>query len=162
MLEVPLIYIKDKQAFRKIGGTLKILGNAVEIARKLSAKYKLIHVIDLDLEKGITTNFDIYDKLTYFVNIQVECNDEKIAERLLNLKARVVVKLPTKLPLEKWNERLLVGVIKNSEDAAGVHDVILMNPTIEKIKKYKEKRIMVFKEKWDKKTDVWAVILQEF
>jgi len=162
MLEVPLIYIKDKQAFRKINGTLKILGNAVEIARKLSAKYKLIHVIDLELEKGITTNFDIYDKLTYFVNIQVECNDEKIAERLLELKARVVLKLPTKLPLEKWNERLLVGIIKNTEDASGVHDVILMNPTKNKIEKYKEKRVMVFKEKWDKKIKVWAVISREF
>jgi len=162
MLEVPLIYIKDKQAFTKVNGTLKIIGSAVEAVRKLSGDYKLIHIVDRDLEKGITTNFDIYDKLTYFINIQVECNDEKIAERLLELKARVVLKLPTKLPLEKWNERLLVGVIGDDEDAAGVHDVILLNPTKERIEKYKEKRVMVFKKKWDKKTEVWAVILQEF
>lgn len=162
MLEVPLIYIKDKQAFRKINGTLKILGNAVEIARKLSREYKLIHIIDLDLKKGNNANFDIYDKLTYFINIQVECDEEKTIERLFGLKARVVVKLPTKLPLEKWNERLLVGVIKNNEDASGVHDVIILNPTKERMEKYKEKRIIVYNEKWDKKTKVWGVILQEF
>ncbi len=164
MLEIPLIYIKDKQAFQKTGGALKILGNAVEVARRFSEKYKLIHIVDLELEKGITTNFDIYDKLTYFINIQVECDDEKIIKHLLGLKARVVIKLPTELPSEKWNKRLLVGMVEDSEDAGAVHDVILKNPTKDKIKKYEKqgKRIILFQEKWDKKTEVWAVILQEF
>ena len=160
MLEVPILYLRDKQAFKKTNGTLRILGNAVEVAKKLGEKYKLLHIIDLDLKKGSTANFDIYDKLTYFTNIQVECENEIAAERLLELKARIVLQLPTKLPLEKWNKRLLVGIVTGKEDAGKVHDVILKNPTKENIEKYKGNRIMVFEEKWDKKIEVWAVILQ--
>ncbi len=147
--------MRDKQFYAKQKGVLRLLGNAVEIAKRLSGKYELLHIIDLNLQKGDTANFDVYDKLTYFIHIQVECENEKMAERLLEIKARVVLKLPTKLPIEKWNERLLVGVVSEKEDAEGVHDVILENPTKEKMEKYREKRIMVFEGSKEK---AWGVI----
>jgi uncharacterized protein related to proFAR isomerase len=75
MIRIPLVYLKDKQFYVKQKGVLRILGNAVEIAKELGSRYRLLHIVDLDLKKGSTANFDIYDKLTYFVNIQVECED---------------------------------------------------------------------------------------
>jgi uncharacterized protein related to proFAR isomerase len=167
-IKVPVIYIKDKQAFAKKAGALRFLGNATETAKKLSKQYKLLHIIDLDLNNGNESNFDIYDKLTYFINIQVECTDnisEKIIERLLELKARVVLKLPAAF-LEKFEkqERLLVGIVSSEEDASMVHDVLLLNPTKESIRKYSRqgKRIMLYESNWDKKTEIWAIILPEY
>ncbi|MEM2908593.1 MAG: hypothetical protein QW590_03550 [Candidatus Bilamarchaeaceae archaeon] len=163
ILKVPVIYIKDKQAFEKYAGTLRLLGSAPEIARELSKKYRLLHVVDLDLKGGSLANFDIYDKLTYFIHIQVECSNESAARRLLQLNARIVVELPTKLPLEEWNKRLLVGIVSGDEDAALVHDVIIRNPSKEKIDKYRSqgKRIMLYENEWDQKEDIWAVILSK-
>ncbi len=158
MIRIPLLYVRDKQFYVKQNGILRLLGNAVEVAKKLGGQYTLLHLIDLNLKKGNVANFDVYDKMTYFVHIQVECDNEKMAERLLKIKARVVLHLPTELPIEKWNERLLVGIVTGSEDASGVHDVILKNPTKEKTKKYKKKRIIVFENELEEKTKVWAVI----
>lgn len=155
MMRIPLVYMRDKQFYAKQKGVLRILGNAVEIAKKVSGEYELLHIIDLNLQKGSTANSDVYDKLTYFTHIQVECENEKMAERLLGIKARVVLKLPTELPIEKWNERLLVGIVTGKEDAKGVHDVILKNPTKEKMEKYKDKRVMVFEKSKEK---AWGVI----
>jgi hypothetical protein len=73
-----------------------------------------------------------------------------------------VLQLPTKLPVEKWNRRLLVGIAKGKEDASGVHDVILENPDMEKMEKYKGNRIMIFENEWDGKTKVWGIILTVF
>lgn len=155
MMRIPLVYMRDKQFYAKHKGVLRLIGNAVEIAKKLSEEYELLHIIDLNLNKGSTANSDVYDKLTYFTHIQVECENEKMAERLLELKARVVLKLPTKLPIERWNERLLVGIVTGKEDAEGVHDIILKNPTKEKIEKYKDKRIIVFEKSKEK---AWGII----
>lgn len=163
MLKIPVVYLKDKQAFEKKSGSLRLLGNAVEIARGLSKKYKLLHIVDLDLKNGSITNFDIYNKLTYFINIQVECDDESAAKRLLGINARIVLQLPTNLPLEKWgaHEKLLVGIVRSNENADKVHDVIIANPTEEKIEKYNKegKRILVYESEWGKTKSVWGIIL---
>ncbi|MFH1221838.1 MAG: hypothetical protein V1492_02000 [Candidatus Micrarchaeota archaeon] len=161
MLKVPVVYLKDKQAFEKRTGAMRLLGSAVEVVKKLGKKHELVHLIDLELQKGSMANFDTYDKLTYFTHIQVECEDRIAVERLLALKARVVVQLPSKLPLEKYNKKLLVGIASGTEDASAVGDVLLENPSIAKIALYEKqgKRIMLHEKEWDKKTKVWALIL---
>lgn len=162
MLMVPVIYIKDKQAFSKSGGTLKLLGPAVETIKKLSQKYELFHIIDLDLKKGNLTNFDVYDKLTYSTHIEVECEKEEIVERLLGINARAVIELPSQMNLDKFNKKLLVGVVRDKDtDVSKVNDVIIENAEKDAISYYqnKGKRIMLREDKWDKKTKVWAVIL---
>lgn len=167
-LKVPIIYIKDKQAFANADGIMRLLGPAVETIKKLAEKYGLFHIIDLDLKNGNWANFDIYDKLTYFTHIQIECEDENAIERLLKINARVVVHLPTRLPLERWNRRLLAGIAESASDnISGVNDVIIAcdhEKTIAEIMKKcarEKKRVMIPEKKWGKKTKVWAVILNE-
>ncbi|MFN7088852.1 MAG: hypothetical protein ACK4NX_03515, partial [Candidatus Paceibacteria bacterium] len=64
---------------------------------------KLLHIVDLDAKKALTTNFDVYDKLTYFINIEVDgISNSKFMEKLLEINARVVVELPTAINLKKW------------------------------------------------------------
>lgn len=164
---VPTIYIKDKQAFSKEGGMMRLLGPAVEMIRQLSQKYRLFHIIDLDLKKGSTANFDIYDKLTYFAHIQVECDDEKAIEKLIDVNARAVVRLPTALNLGKWNKKLLVGIVESpGEDISGVNDVIIAGgdekTAMEIMKKCEKegKRIMLCAAgRYGGEKKAWAIIL---
>jgi uncharacterized protein related to proFAR isomerase len=169
--DIPFFIVKDKQAFRKDEGRLRQIGSPTQIVRKLAdSGAKLIHIIDMDAKKGITTNMDIYDKLTYFVNIEVECSEKAdMIERLIHVKARVVLELSTKRDLLKWkeHERLMVGMVKPdySQDAEGVHDVIIEdanNATIERFDKL-GKRIIVFETDHRKldtehKKLVWGVL----
>lgn len=120
MLKIPLIYLKDKQAFTKEDGTLKFLGKPADLAREWKKEgVKLIHVIDLDAMNKNSVNFDIYDTLTYFINVEIEgITDEKAIKKLLEINARVVVELPTNFKLSKFSDkkRLLVGKITNQKD----------------------------------------------
>jgi len=147
MIRIPLVYLKDKQFYVKHKRILRLMGNAVETAKRLSREYRLIHIVDLDLKNGSTANFDTYDKMTYFVNIEVECIENKgFVERLLKLKSRAVLDLPTKLDLGKWkkHERLLVGKITAgyTGNAEGVHDVIIEKT--EDAEKFRGKRIIAY------------------
>jgi uncharacterized protein related to proFAR isomerase len=152
VLEIPVIYVKDKQAFTKKDGIMKILGNPVHVARDYASKgTKLIHIIDEDVKKGLTNNLDIYDKLTFFINIEVECGDHiEIIDKLLAKKARVVLRLPTNLDLSLWadHERLLVGIVdaKYTGKANGVHDVIIEEADEKLVKKFQDlgKRVIAF------------------
>jgi uncharacterized protein related to proFAR isomerase len=159
-LEIPVIYVKDKQAFTKTDGIMKLLGNPLIIAKDQAKKgIKLIHIIDEDAKRGLATNLDIYDKLTFFINVQVECGEhEEIIEKLLRLKARVVLHLPTKLDLSIWqeHERLLVGIVNRDYEgsAEGVYDLIVEGADEAKVKQFQDlgKRIMINEE--DKKSSM--------
>ena len=161
-MEIPLIYLKDKQAFVKKEKTMRFVGKPIDIAKKLKDKgCVLLHVVDLDAKKGSETNFDVYDKLTFFINIEVECGEkEHFIKRLLEIKARAVINLPSKLNLEKFAEhkRLLVGKIKKdySGDATEVHDIILEKPTKELLSKFKKRRLILYDYKGKEK--VWGII----
>lgn len=114
-MEVPVIHVKGKQAFRKEMGSMRLLGNAANLIRKLSDEYSLFHIVDLDALNGNKSNFDLYDNLTYFTHVQVECRPEpKMVEALLGFEARVVVDLPSELDFEKFGKKrsLLVGRVK--------------------------------------------------
>lgn len=160
-MKIPLIYLKDKQFFVKKEGTMRLLGRPVETAKKLKEQgYILLHIVDLDAKTE--TNFDVYDKLTYFINIQVECGkNENLIKRLLDVNARVVVDLPTEINLEKYKEkrRLLVGRIgKNYQgNAENVYDVILAKPSSDLFSKFRNKRLIVY-EDYKGKEKVWGII----
>lgn len=162
-MKIPLIYLKDKQAFSKRKGVMYLLGNPVETAKKLKNEgYILIHIIDLDAKKGMETNFDVYDKLTYFINIEAECgNHERFIKRLLEIKTRVVINLPSEIDLKKYSEhkRLLVGKIGKdySGNAEEVHDLILEEPTEKLFSRFKDRRLIVY-EKYKGKEKVWGII----
>jgi len=170
-LDIPLFYVKDKQAYKKAEGTLRSIGNPSQIARKLSESgAKLIHIVDLDAKKGSSSNLDIYDGLTYFVNIEVECSeDEKLVEKLLSKKSRVVITLPAKTALSRWekNERLIVGIAgpDYKGDAEGAHDIIIESAGDPEVERFSRlgKRVIVHESDYPKlKTGnrklVWGVL----
>jgi uncharacterized protein related to proFAR isomerase len=163
--------VKDKQAYRMDHGALRSIGNPPQLARKLSEEgAKLIHIADLDARRGTTSNMDIYDKLTYFVNIEVECNAEKdMVTRLVAVKARAAIELGPKTDLSQWkkSERLLVGIVKSDYrgGAEGVHDVILEGATDESLGRFLKlgKRVIVHEADYGKldtgnRKLVWGVL----
>ena len=160
-MKIPLIYIKDKQVFTKKQGILKFIGKPIDIAKKLQEDgYKLIHIVDEDALSGFSTNFDVYDSLTYFINIQVECAPKaELVKKLLSVRARVVIS-PGKLDLSGIKEKnLMVAKIKGKTDASlqDFHDLILEDE--EAIKEYSDsgKRIMLYE-----KGKAWGIIISSF
>ena len=162
-MEIPLIYLKDKQAFTKNEGSMRLLGKPLDLAKKMKdTGYLLIHIVDLDAKKGMETNFDVYDKLTFFINIEVECGEnERFVKRLIEIKSRVVLDLPSKLDLGKFAEhkRLIVGKIKKdyAGDAKEVHDIILEGPTKELFSRFKSRRLIVY-DNYKGKEKIWGTI----
>ncbi|MGB9719611.1 MAG: hypothetical protein ACPL06_03395 [Candidatus Anstonellales archaeon] len=138
-MKVISFLLKDKQFFAWSDG-LKLVGNPVSKAKELRERgIKLLHIKDADIKT--MNNFDIYDKLTYIINVQVEAPcDGKIIKRLLEVKARVVVELPCAL-LEKFKEskKLLVGKVRdwgNTDGIEFVNDVIVFSESeIEKVER---------------------------
>jgi len=166
-LRIPLIYIKDKQAFRKEDTLLRFIGSPVELARKFKKEgYKLIHIVDLDALSGVSTNLDIYDSLTYIINVQVECApDEGLVKKLLSLKCRVVL-LPSSLDLSALREKkLLVAKVSKQEDVGDFHDVVVEDADDALVKTFASmgKRVMIYEKDHEKvKEKVWGVIVSSF
>ena len=171
ILKAKQVYLKEKQFFIKENGIMRFFGKPIETAKKLKELgYDLLNIIDLDAENGSLSNFDVYDKLTYFLHIQVEIGKESaLLEKLLKINARVVVNLPTKFDLKKVakNKSLLVGKIKNDykgtkDDEDYVQDILIENATLETIKKLSiaGKRILLYKKDFSKDMEkfVFAVI----
>jgi len=162
-LTVPVIHLKDKQAFEKSEGILRLKGNPVGLIKKMKDEgIKLVHIIDQDAINGLKTNLDIYNALTFVLNIEVEgVKDEKMIEKLLSMNARIVFELPSKFDLKKWKNkiRLLVGKIPENYEgnAEEVYDVIV-EKDIEKFKKL-GKRVIIYKKNYKKSMDVFAVLI---
>ncbi|MFH2106846.1 MAG: HisA/HisF-related TIM barrel protein [Candidatus Micrarchaeota archaeon] len=150
-LKIPVMYVKDKQAFTMRREVLKLIGKPIDLAKKMKEDgVKLIHIIDLDAEKGNTTNFDMYNKITYFLNIEIETNNEKAIHQLLGIRCRIVVKLPSKLDLGKLEKRLLVGRVDSKDiDTRKVYDVIVNKEEL--IGRFKNRTI--FDGKLDEKSE---------
>ncbi len=151
-MEVPILYVKGKQAFRREMGSMRLLGNAANLIRKLSDEYSLFHIVDLDALKGNKSNFDLYDHLTYFTHVQVECKPEqKMIEALLSMEARVVVDLPSDLDFERFGKKsLIVGRVKTgfAEPFPPIREIILEGKDDELARRIlsEDKRLFVRKE----------------
>ena len=113
------LFIKDKQFFEMANGTLRYIGNPISFAKRLSSKYDFIHIVDKDIELpgNPLKNFDVFDKLTYIINIQVELpkgfRDKGIVNRLYSTKSRVVLPLPSfdDFLAGIENDKLLVALV---------------------------------------------------
>jgi len=167
ILNVPRIYVKGKTAYKKQLGTLKPMGNAIKIAKRLRERLgtELIHIVDLDALEGKKTNFDIYDHLTFIMYVQVEVKpDPKLIKPLLKVGARVVVDMPAKLDLSEFeeNKRLLVGRItpRSKCNLDEVYDVYLDGDSETKLKDLikKKRRVFVNKDQNTKNTRVFGRI----
>ncbi len=133
MIRIRQMLIKDKQAFSESGGMMRLIGKPVDVAKKWKEEgVEMIHAIDTDAQKGLPTNLDVYDNLTFFINVEVECAPvPEIITKLLCLKCRVV--LPQSAgPLVSGmaEKKLLVAKLppgmKADEGELGYfHDVIL-------------------------------------
>ena len=172
-LQVPLIYLRGKQLFAKDAGVMRLVGKPTDVAKKLSEKeYKLLHIIDLDSSGSISPNFDVYDDLTSFINIQVECSKGQMkiefAKSLTAIKSRVVIKLPASFDLLlSKNERLLVGRISSEYVGSvdGIYDLIIDGANDETIKRFNKtkKRLITYQKDYEKLKKenqklIWAVI----
>jgi len=166
-LSAPLIYLQGKKAYRKDLGTLRPMGSAIKVAKKLRERLgtELLHIVDLDALKGKKTNYDIYDHLTFIMYVQVEVRpDPKMVGPLLQMGARVVVDLPTKLDLKQYasNKRLIVGKIspryKGSLD--DVFDVYLDGDSQARVSELqrKKRRVLVNTTQNKKSKNVFARI----
>ena len=169
MYEIPLFIIKDKQA---LSLDMKILGKPIDICKKLQQEgHKLIHIIDKDALTGSSTNFDIYNNLTFFLNIQVEiASREEFVKKLLKINCRVVIPPNPQLDLSKESKKLLVAKFRADLDYGMLNiepfsDVILENADDDSIDLYiaKGKRIIVFesdfkKLKKEKAKKIWGVL----
>ena len=151
-MEAPLIYLKGKSAHVMAMGTLKPIGSAIKVAKKLKEEYgaQLIHIVDFDALNGNRVNYDVYDHLTFLMHIEVEVRPEPaMIKPLLDINARVVIPLPTKLDLSQFAEqkRLLVGKMspRYKGPVDGVFDIYLDGESEETVKELmkKGKRVLV-------------------
>jgi uncharacterized protein related to proFAR isomerase len=158
MLKIVLFHVKDKQAFVKLSGVPRFAGNPVEVGKKLKDEgCKLIHIIDEDALKGMTKNLDVYNALTFFINVQVECApQEEIVKKLLSLRCRVV--LPPDADISDYEEKnLLVAKLPDDYkgDAKGFNDVIVSSEDQAKRMLSLKKRVMMLGES---KQKLWGTI----
>ncbi len=146
MLEVPVVAVKDKQAFSLKKGR-RYLGGAVEVCKRLAGRYKLIHIIDEDALRGLNVNFDVYDKLTYSVHIEVEVfPDVGFLKKLVSIHARVVVE-PSALPSNAAvDKRFFVAKIsKRDKVPEAFRDILVVDlEREEEVERFKGKRILAF------------------
>lgn len=168
MLEIPLILIRHKQVFK--AGMLSMLGKPVDVAKKMKSEgCTLIHIVDEDALSGNSSNLDIYDHLTYFINVEVECaQKEEIVQRLLSLKCRVVLVPPLLPALSGFREKkLLVAKVSAAYagDLEGFHDVIVAGADDAAVERFAAmgKRVIVYRDDFEKlgakaKVMAWGAI----
>ncbi|MBU0585971.1 hypothetical protein KJ780_00510 [Candidatus Micrarchaeota archaeon] len=165
MIKGTRIILRDKLVFKEEQGTLRQTGKALDLLQNISNDTGILHIVDLNAKNGNMTNFDLYDHLTYKVNIEVECAPkEELVKKLFLLGARTVLELPCKLDLQKFNEkrRLLVGKTDGKVDER-VHDYYLESDDLEKVKELSKKgRVLIYsktiKEKEAEDAGAFALI----
>lgn len=82
------LILRDKQFYTT---DMKLMGNSVEVAKQLAKDYDLLHIRDMDMDRGVVKNLDVYDKLTYYINVQVEVHREiDELRRLVDFQVRLV------------------------------------------------------------------------
>lgn len=163
MIKIPIIYIKDKQAFSF--PNKELLGKPIDICKEYAEKkYKLIHIIDLDGLIGSATNMDIYDNLTYFINIEVEiAPKEQLLKKLLSIRARVVISQKDKDLIAKFKEKnLFVAKLEKDEiiEDTDFLDIIIQEVDEKNINRIKNKRIIIYQKDIKKLKNPWGVLLE--
>lgn len=94
---VPVLYLKGKDFFIQKNGVFVYVGNAFKYVKKNAKNYKLLHIIDEDLNTGKGSNLDFYDDATYYTHIEVEVQTFNsrilhIIDKLISFNVRIVSK----------------------------------------------------------------------
>lgn len=113
------LILKDKQFYRY---DMKLLGG-IDKVEDLKSEVTLLHIRDLDLERGKLKNLDVYDKLTYYIHVQVEIPKENNdIWQLIDLDVRLVG-----IPEQISNINKYKAIkIKSVEDLSyGIRDVVV-------------------------------------
>lgn len=137
--KIPIIYLRDKQVFKKEGGMLQFIGKPIDVAKDLKERgFQLIHIVDLDALSGLSRNLDVYDNLTYLLNVQVECaSTPSLVMKLLSLKCRVVLHPTADVSALKEKKLLVAKIPKGYEgEAEGFHDVMLDQANTEEAQRF--------------------------
>ena len=116
------VWIKDKSFFEKKGGSYRLLGNAIVVAKRYAKEYDALHIYEMD--KGLK-NFDVYDKLTTFIHVQIDRGKNfgrEEAERLYSINARIVF-----YEEAKWANPSFSILRVNEEVKTWFRDVLLRN-----------------------------------
>jgi len=143
---------------------LSLAGKPLDLAKDLKAGgVILVHLIDTEALNGMPNNLDVYNGLTYIINVQVECAPkDSLVKKLLSLGCRVV--LPPSFDATPYKEKkLLVAKIPKGYkgDAGGFHDVILEEADDAEMERFSKlgKRLIIYeKDEKDVKTKPWGVI----
>lgn len=170
-MRIRMMHIKDKQAFAEKDGMMRLLGKPIDVAKSWKEEgCKLIHIVDNDALKGSPTNLDIYDNLTFFVNVQVECAPAMpMVMKFLSLKCRVVLPLSAGPSIGAMVEKKLLvakisGGVPGEAELASFHDVVLVDADDVSVARYAKlgKRVMIYdKDKGKVKKEmksVWGII----
>jgi hypothetical protein len=164
LLDIPLFILKDKQVFSRKGGAMHLLGKPLSLAKDLKAEgVKLIHIIDTEAMNGLPNNLDVYNNLTFIINVEVECAPKDvIVKKLLSLGCRVVLP-PTFDPSPYPKKKLLVAKIPKGYkgDAEGFHDVVLEDADEKEVARFCAlgKRVIIYeKDEKNVKSEPWGII----
>lgn len=145
------VILRDKTVFREQDGILRQAGRPMDILQKIPEDVKILHIVDLNAKDGNMTNLDLYDNMTYKLNIEVECAPkEEILRKLFALGTRAVLDLPCPIDLKKFEKkkRLLVGKVTGEERDEGVFDYYAESEDAATIAKIaKKKRVLVYSKK---------------
>ena len=147
--------IRDKLIFTEEQGSIRQLGKPMDILRRLAEETKLLHIVDMNALNGNMTNFDVYDHMTYALNIEVECAPrEEQVKKLIARGARAVFRLPCALDLSAFgkNRRLLVGKTNGTDTNDDVFDYYIESEDIKIVEKVcKLKRTIVYSKTLEEK-----------
>ena len=133
MIEVPIFKIKHEEAFTLTGA---YIDNAFRVIYRLSKKYKLIHIIDEDAKKGKRSNFPVYDKATYHINIQVEGAKQNLYGPLRALHVRVVVppeEEPKEFTIAKIFDKQKIPYASRFKDILTIDDLAPLFPSTNRL-----------------------------
>ncbi len=118
------VILKDKQFYRY---DMKILGS-IDKLTDLKSKFDLLHIKDLDLDRGKLKNLDVYDKITYYMHAQVEISKEiDEMRKLIEINVRLVG-IPGVITDSKKYKAIKINSIQDLN--YGIRDVIIEDPSL--------------------------------
>ncbi len=134
--------LRGKSFYSFFNSSLRKVGPAIEVARSIDAD--LLHIIDKDLEKGVSKNLDIYDALTRMLFIQVEMPKIRFLDKLYAMDVRVAF-IPPNVP-ENFNPKFSLLKADNEADLEkypGFRDILTSSESVMKKANRMKKRVFL-------------------
>jgi hypothetical protein len=139
--------LQGKVLYSFMGGSLRKLGPAVDVARGIKAD--LLHMIDRDLDAGQGNNLDIYDALSRTLFVQVEMPRVCFLDQLYAMNVRVAF-IPPNVP-EKFDSRFSLLKTDDVSDLVkypGFRDILTSSKEVmEKANKIEKRVFLLGKSK---------------